>query len=225
MTWDTSEPTDSLVQYGESKFLGKTAYLGELTSSHEVQLTGLTPDRLYYYKIVSRDAAGNVVEDDNDGELHTFKTLRPLTPPFVDRMQNGGTNWSVFNGEDTQFVWRIGSPQNGLVANTPSGDATAWSTKLNADPADTIDTFLISPAIDLTGGNVARLKFMHAYNFSERTPFDILEGGELLIVTNAISAPAELATYSDSNGGWEQEEIDLTPRALLASLLDRARRP
>ena len=188
--WNTSERTDSLVQYGESKFLGKTAYLSELALSHEVQLTGLTPDRLYYYKIVSRDVAGNVVEDDNNGELHTFETLRPLSPPFVDRMQNGGTNWSVFNGEDTQFVWRIGSPQNGLVANTPSGDATAWSTKLNADPADTIDTFLISPAIDLTGGNVARLRFMHAYDFSERTPFDILEGGELLIITNAISAPA-----------------------------------
>jgi len=211
VTWDTSESADSLVQYGESKFLGKTAYLVELTSSHEVQLTGLTPDRLYYYKIVSRDAAGNVVEDDNNGDLHTFETLRPLTPPFADRMQNGGTNWSVFNGEDTQFVWRIGSPQNGLVANTPSGDATAWSTKLNADPADTIDTFLISPAIDLTGGNVARLKFMHAYDFTERTPFDILEGGELLIVTNAISAPADLATYFETNFEWEQEEIDLTP--------------
>ena len=209
--WDTSESADSLVQYGESKFLGKTAYLAELTSSHEVQLNGLTPDRLYYYKIVSRDAAGNVVENDNGGELYSFRTLRPLTPPFVDGMQNGGTNWSVFNGEDTQFVWRIGSPQNGLVANTPSGDGTAWSTKLNADPADTIDTFLISPAIDLTGGNVARLKFMHAYNFTERTPFDIIEGGELLIITNAISAPAPLAAYFDTNFEWEQEEIDLTP--------------
>ncbi len=210
VTWDTSEPADSLVQYGESKFLGKTAYLADLTLSHEVQLTGLTPARLYYYKIVSRDAAGNAVEDDNGGELHTFETLRPLTPPFLDGMQYGGTNWSVFNGENTQYFWRLGSPQNGHVANTPTGDGTAWASNLQGDSADYIDTFLISPAIDLTGGNVARLRFSNAYNFGDGDA-DIINGGELLIVTNSISAPATLATYLGLNGGWEQEEIDLTP--------------
>ena len=211
ISWQTSEATDSLVQYGESAFLGKTAYMPDLELGHTVQLIGLVPDRLYYYKVVSRDAAGNVVEDNNDGQLHTFRTLRPLIPPFVDSMQGGATNWSVFNGDDTQFHWEVGSPQNGLVANTPSGDAKAWASNLQGDPADTIDTFLISPAIDLTGGNLATLRFQHAYDFSERTAFDLLEGGELLIVTNSVSAPATLATYFDSNGGWETEEIDLTP--------------
>ncbi len=211
ITWETSEPTDSLVQYGESAFLGKTAYLSDLEISHSVQLIGLTPDRTYFYKVVSRDGAGNFVEDPIDGQLRTFQTRRPLTPPFVDTMQDGGTNWSVFNGDETQFQWTIGSPQNGLVANTPSGDAKAWASNLQGDPADTIDTFLISPAIDLSGGNVARLRFTHAYNFSEQTAFDLFEGGELLIVTNSVSAPATLATYFDINGGWEEEEIDLTP--------------
>lgn len=211
ISWRTTEATDSLVQYGESAFLGKTAYLADLELGHSVQLIGLTPDRLYYYKVVSRDAAGNVVEDNNGGQLHTFRTLRPLMPPFVDSMQGGATNWSVFNGDDTQFWWELGSPQNGKVANTPSGDASAWASNLQGDPADTIDTFLISPAIDLSGGNVATLRFTHAYDFSEKTAFDLLEGGELLIVTNSVSAPATLATYFDSNDGWEQEEIDLTP--------------
>ena len=69
---------------------------------------------------------------------------------------------------------------------------------------------MISPAIDLTGGNVARLRFSNAYNFGDGDA-DIINGGELLIVTNSISAPATLATYLGLNGGWEQEEIDLTP--------------
>lgn len=210
ITWETSEPTDSLVQYGESAFLGKTAYLSDLEFSHSVQLIGLTPDRVYFYKVVSRDGAGNFVEDPNNGQLRTFQTRRPLIPPFVDTMQDGGTNWSVFNGEDTQFQWTVGSPQNGLVANTPSGDAMAWASNMQGDFADYIDTLLISPAIDLTGGNVARLYFNHAYDFTEKTSFD-LEAGELLIVTNSISAPVTLATYIDMNGGWEGEEIDLTP--------------
>jgi len=209
--WDTTEPTDALVQYGESVFLGKTAYVSELSSGHAVQLTGLTPGRAYYYKVVSRDSAGNVVEDDNGGQHYTFETLHPLTPPFVDGMQNGATNWTVFNGEDTQYVWRLGSPQNGHVANTPTGDATAWASNLQGDPADYIDTFLISPAIDLTGGNVARLRFMNAYNFGDNPEWDIINGGELLIVTNSVSAPATLATYTDRNRDWEQEKIDLTP--------------
>lgn len=211
VSWDTSEPADSLVQYGESVFLGKTAYVSDLEFSRSIQLIGLTPDRLYYYKVVSRDSAGNTVENPGGDGLRTFRTLTPLTPPFVDTMQGGGTNWTVFNGDDTQYEWTIGSPQNGLVANTPSGDAKAWASNIQGDPADTIDTFLISPAIDLTGGNVARLRFNHAYDFSEWTPFDLLEGGELLIVTNSVSAPVTLATYFDSNGGWEEEEIDLTP--------------
>lgn len=116
----------------------------------------------------------------------------------------------MFNGENTQYFWRLGSPQNGHVANTPTGDGTAWASNLQGDSADYIDTFLISPAIDLTGGNVARLRFSNAYNFGDGDA-DIINGGELLIVTNSISAPATLATYLGLNGGWEQEEIDLTP--------------
>jgi len=208
--WDTTEPADALVQFGESAFLGRTAYVSDLETGHEVQLGGLTPDRIYYYKVVSRDAAGNVTEDNNNGQMYTFRTLRPVTPPFIDNLQNGGTNWSVFNGEDSQYGWRVGSPQNGHVANTPSFDGSAWASNLNGDRADYIDSFLISPAIDLTGGNVARLRFANAYDFND-TGDEIINGGELLIFTNSVSAPGTLAVYFDRNSGWETEEIDLTP--------------
>lgn len=211
ISWTTSEAADSLVQYGESLFLGRTAYVRDLVTSHSVVFRGLTPDRLYYYKVVSRDWAGNVIENDNNGQMHTFRTRKPLTPPFIERLWEGGTNWSVFNGEDTQFQWTVGSPQNGHVANTPTMDASAWASNLRGQPADTIDTFLISPAIDLSGGNLARLKFWHAYDFSERTALDLLEGGEILIFTNTYSGPATLTNYFDANGGWRAEEIDLTP--------------
>jgi subtilisin family serine protease len=211
ISWDTSEPADALVQFGESAFLGRTAYVANLGTSHEVRLSGLVPDRLYYYKVVSRDAAGNTTEYDTNGQPYTFRTLRPLTPPFVDNLQNGGTNWQVFNGEDSQFYWRVGSPQNNHVANTPSGDGSAWASNLLGDPADYIDTFLISPAIDLTGGNVARLNFWSAYDFGEDGS-EIANGGELLIFTNSVSDPATLWQNTlTRNSGWEMEEIDLTP--------------
>src|SRR5439155_16738544 len=49
ISWQTSKNTDALVQFGESTFLGRTAYEAELATSHEVTLVGLVPDRLYYY--------------------------------------------------------------------------------------------------------------------------------------------------------------------------------
>jgi subtilisin family serine protease len=214
--WDTSEPADALVQFGESTFLEKTAYVSDLETSHAVQLTGLIPDRTYYYRIVSRDAAGNTTEDPaNSGPLHYFRTLKPIKPPFIDYLQDGGTNWSVFNGEGSQFQWELGSPNNGHVAvPAPLNDFPAWASSLQGLSADYIDTFLVSPAIDLTGGNVAHLKFSHAYDFGYDESIDFINGGELLIVTNSVSAPATLEEYFDATPGmapWELAEFDLTP--------------
>jgi hypothetical protein len=79
--WDTSEPTDALVEFGESTFLGRTAYEPNLETSHAVELDGLAPDQTYYYRVISRDAAGNFKTDDNNGQLYTFHTLLPLIPP------------------------------------------------------------------------------------------------------------------------------------------------
>ncbi len=208
--WDTSEPTDALVQFGESAFLGRTAYVGDLRTNHTVQLPGLIPGRTYYYRVVSHDAAGNTTVDDNQGELYALTTLLPLPPPFRDDLENGGHDWSVFNGDDTQFHWQLGSPNNGQVASAPS-PLNAWASNLLGDPTDNIDTTLVSPAIDLSGGNVATLTFSQAYDFKPDPFNDITNVGRLLIVTHSVSAPVVLAEYAGSNPGWRPEEIDLTP--------------
>src|SRR6185503_17454706 len=75
ITWSTDEPTDALVQFGESTFLSRTAYDPEYALDHELILSGLVPDHLYYFQVVSRDPAGNARVDDNDTTLHQFKTL------------------------------------------------------------------------------------------------------------------------------------------------------
>src|SRR5205814_443528 len=73
------------------------------------------------------------------------------------------------------------------------------------------ESFLISPAIELSGGNVATLQFWHSYDFSGEN----FDGGELLLVTN--NATATLASYgwlansTDAATNWTKEEFDLTP--------------
>ena len=41
----------------------------------------LAPDQTYFFRVVSRDAAGNTATDDKAGKLYAFHTLLPLLPP------------------------------------------------------------------------------------------------------------------------------------------------
>ncbi|MSU59755.1 MAG: hypothetical protein EXS35_16575 [Pedosphaera sp.] len=212
ITWTTSEPCDSLVQFGESQFLGKTAYDPLLTTAHEVTLTGLQPDTTNFFQVASRDAAGNAVVNDNNGNLFTFHTRTPVVPPWSDNLNTGATNWSTFDADGSQSSWTLGVPANGVMTSAHS-PPNCWGSNLGGDSLDYAETFLISPAIQLTGGNTAKLTFWHSYDFSDQTQNDIFQAGTLYIVTGGGSAATALAQYIDANSGWEQEIIDLSPFA------------
>jgi subtilisin family serine protease len=210
VSWDTTEASDSLVQFGESIFLGRTAYDGELTTSHSVTLTGLVPNRTYFYQVVSRDAAGNTVVDDNQGQFYTFHTQDPIHPPWFDNLETGATNWTVIDADGTEVSWTLGVPNNGLESSAHS-PVNAWGSNLQGQSTDEVESFLVSPALDLTGVNKATLNFWHNYDFSEQTDSDILETGDLMIITNTTASPVTITTYGDFTSGWEQETIDLSP--------------
>lgn len=210
ISWNTSEPADALVQFGESALLGRTVYSGELRSAHRLQLTGLFPGRIYYFKVVSRDAAGNTTVDDNSNQFHSVRTWLPLSPPFSDPLNGpANTNWSVFNGNGSQTEWRLGFVNNGHVTR-----GNAWASNPSGAKARSIDTVLIGPAIQLSGGNVATLEFSHAYDFTRMVSSDLVNRGQLFVVTNSVSAPVLLAEYtgvSANSDPWPRERIDLSP--------------
>jgi hypothetical protein len=58
VTWLTDTASTSIVKYGLTEALGQTAGDSTAVTSHEVELTGLVPNRLYYYRVVSCDGAG-----------------------------------------------------------------------------------------------------------------------------------------------------------------------
>jgi hypothetical protein len=210
VSWTTSEATDALVQFGESRLLGRTAYLPDRTTDHALLLAGLDPDRTYFYQVVSRDEAGNTTVDDNQGQLYVFQTLRPMGLPFRDAFDTGTLGWTVFGGEDSQRSWTLGVPANGQEYAAHSAP-NAWGSNLEGTSADYIDSFLISPAIDLRGGNHAKLTFWHSYDFQERSEMDLIEGGVVYVITNRVTDPVELGTYLSISDGWEPAELDLTP--------------
>ncbi|MBM3846833.1 MAG: hypothetical protein FJ405_11195 [Verrucomicrobia bacterium] len=209
ISWTTSKPTDSLVEFGETVRLGRTAYAAAMNTSHELTLPGLSADRSYFYKVTSRDQAGNAVEHDNNGRMHQLRTLTPRPVPWSDDMNSGQGEWTVFSPDESLAEWQLGVPRNGLV-NAAHSPPHAWGTSLNGGVQDQVETFLISPAMNLAGGNVATLRFWHSYDFLQ-SEFDIINGGEVLIITNSAAQYATVAEYGDARFGWTEEEIDLTP--------------
>lgn len=72
ISWTTSKPTESRVEYGESTEYGNLTPLGSsLDLSHSKSLSGLSSYTRYHYRIRSRDSTGNVIFSED----HEFTTL------------------------------------------------------------------------------------------------------------------------------------------------------
>ena len=212
VSWTTSKPADSLVQYGESVLLDRTAYSGGLVTNHLVTVTGLSANRNYYYQVVSRDEAGNTTVDDNHGALYTFTTQRVPQPPWFDNLEGGAAGWTVVPDPvyGSDINWALGTPHNGLQNRAHSG-ADAWGSDLTGQQFDLFaSSFLLSPVIDLSGLSQATLTFWDCFEFG--TGF---EEGQILISTNSGASLSSLPVLADFSGldspDWEEETLDLTP--------------
>jgi hypothetical protein len=109
ITWTTIEPAISQVDYGPTTDFGNSS-APELQrlSSHEVELSGLTPDTGYYYKIIASTEA----------QQHVSPTYYFVTTNYV-------TTNRIF--EVTQ-PWRF-TAANGSAGDwtSPNYDDSAWS--------------------------------------------------------------------------------------------------
>jgi RHS repeat-associated protein len=109
ISWNTNEPADSQVVYGPTQAYGQSTTLNPaLVTAHSQELSGLTPGTLYYYRVKSRDAAGNLA---TSAEF-TFTTV-PLdtTEPIISNVAAGATTttatitWTTNENSDSQVVY------------------------------------------------------------------------------------------------------------------------
>jgi len=104
IVWSTNIEATSQVEYGLTTDYGNLTPIDEtLTTSHNVVLTGLTPETTYHYRVRSaKQDYGEAVSED-----HTF-TTPALTitsgPNAVDVSQTGATIVWQTNGEATSQV-------------------------------------------------------------------------------------------------------------------------
>ncbi len=229
--WETDKPTDALVRFGESggneTFLTRSAFNAELSYFHEVTLTGLRPDRDYYFVVTSRDEAGNAVTDNNDDQLYLLRTLVPLEAPWSDDLEERRPGWIVFDdpsltggleGDDFGFFstrWAHGVPQNRHGVQARSG-TKCWATNLEGQFLDFAITDLISPAVSLLGGNRASLRFWQNYNFGSFGSDDFLDDFTIelaqvaITVNNGATWSVLYAPTEEQTDGWEEVEVDIT---------------
>jgi hypothetical protein len=74
ITWTTDQQADSAVNYGNSTALGSAVSSGNLTTSHVVDLTGLTPSTQYYYEVISTNSESTTTVSSNNNNYYTFIT-------------------------------------------------------------------------------------------------------------------------------------------------------
>jgi hypothetical protein len=222
VTWDTTEPADSAVQYSESPLPDRVVYTSQFVTNHAITINGLAANRVYYYQVVSTDPAGNTTVDDNQGNLYTFTTLPALRPPWFDNLESGATNWTVVPDpqQGSDINWTLGTPNNGLATSANSG-INAWGSDLNGDQSFFLaSTFLYTPFIDLSGLVSATLTVTNVYDFSRvntslGSPIYEEDGG-VFVSTNSTTPPSlNLPLVEDLAGNvadtWQPDTFNLTP--------------
>lgn len=82
ITWETDEGADSQVEYGTALSYGSsTTPTSAKVTAHSQTLTGLQPGTLYHYRVLSRDAAGNLATSAD--ATFTTRTAEISSPPSV----------------------------------------------------------------------------------------------------------------------------------------------
>ena len=88
ITWNTDEAGDSQVEYGLTTAYGNSSPLDALRiTNHSVNLTGLSPNTTYHYRVKSKDAAGNLAVSSD----FTFGTPGTSSLSFTDITLSAGT--------------------------------------------------------------------------------------------------------------------------------------
>lgn len=219
ITWETDEMSDSLVEFGETPSLGRSVYNEVFTYAHSITITKLLPDKVYYFRVSSRDAAKNTGCDDNEGKLYLLKTPAPLPLPWEDDFETENSLWlslsdaSAFDWGNAS-IWERGTPSPALENIVPGAysGSSCYGINLQANHDEVSIAALFSPALYIPEGSRAALSFMTAYDMIIWEEFVLLNAGELSITADNGLNWVTLVTFADdSTGGqWEEVEVDLS---------------
>lgn len=101
ITWMTSEPADSYVEFGTTISYGNNQGSDELVANHSVTVIGLQPTTTYHYRVKSRDANGNKVTSAD----YTFTTTLPEDSQSTLSITGATAQKPGANPEEVTIIW------------------------------------------------------------------------------------------------------------------------
>jgi phosphodiesterase/alkaline phosphatase D-like protein len=127
ITWNTDEPATTQVEYGLTTSYGQSTPLDtNLITAHSVNLSSLSSNTLYHYRVKSRDAAGN--EAVSTDQTFTTASAPDTTPPVLSNIQA-----SSITSNSATITWNTDEPATTQVEyglTTSYGQSTPLDTNL-----------------------------------------------------------------------------------------------
>ena len=131
INWTTNEAADTQVEYGPTTSFGENTTLDDaMVTLHFQAINGLAAGTLYYYRVMSRDGAGNLAISDT----YTFTTMEEvdLTPPDISSVSSSNITstsvtitWTTDEASDSQIDY--GLKPNQYDESTPLSSSMATS--------------------------------------------------------------------------------------------------
>ncbi|MEO0248551.1 MAG: M14 family zinc carboxypeptidase, partial [candidate division WOR-3 bacterium] len=107
ITWVTDEPSSTIVEYGLSPSYGSMASGSSPATSHSVALSGLLPDTVYHFRVLSEDTVGN----QGMSQDYTFRTLpADVLPPRISDVHT-----RYITATAARITWRTNEPSTSYV--------------------------------------------------------------------------------------------------------------
>ena len=109
ITWNTDEGSTSSVEYGASLGYGSmTPANPTLDTSHSVTLSGLQGGTVYHFRVISRDAAGNLSTSDDAAFTTTGDSIPPVITGIFSTSATGSSivvAWITDEASDSQVEY------------------------------------------------------------------------------------------------------------------------
>lgn len=203
ITWDTEEPSNSVVTYGETTPPAMTVTEDMLVTSHSVMITELTSCTDYMFSISSTDMAGNETMDNNGGSYFSFLTWELVV--YIDADMDTDPGWTY----EGQWAWGVpqgneGDPDSGYTGDNVVGYNLAGDYTNNMS-----DTFCTTNSFDCSDTTQVTFSYYKWLGVESST----YDHASLEVSGNGGSSWTSIWEHSggsSTSSDWEYEEYDLT---------------
>lgn len=111
ITWVTNEVADSFVEFGAGTDYGTIQGDPTLITNHSIKVIGLTPLKVYYFRVRSTDTFGNLAL----GEQRSFITTAPPGADVPPIISNIGTQAAGVSSDQVIISWQTDNPSTSQV--------------------------------------------------------------------------------------------------------------